>query len=410
MMRDADTPTVPGTNSTAAVVRVSTPVFTHTDDRVRVTYPVEGLLAPTLWFEVQAEYHEWLVTSMEAPVAALLAAAMHAEKSIHLEGAISPRFLWHVRNTVNPVVSRQLPFLRPVPIRAAAVAPAVEAVGDAILTGFSCGVDSLSALQDHFESDAYGPDNRVTHLLFAHIGHHGYGAEVDLRAEQRWQRMQRGAAELGLPMLRVTSNTPEFYPPEYNSRLAWAAALTLRNSAVPLLLQSGVRRFLFASSHSWQAVGAFATNDMTLADPILLPALSTERTELAAVGSEYTRVEKTRRIARMPLARTALDVCIMDGHGNCTRCEKCLRTALTLELLGELPAFSARFDLTEYARRRDGFLAHVLAERDYDFLLEIQELIREQRLPMSLGVQGRAALIRAWRSLPRGVRTALRRG
>lgn len=395
--------------TSADAVHVHAPTLTEQGDRVRVSFPVEGLAAPSLWFDVDAEYRHWISHTLDAPLAALLIAAMQAGRDVVLHGPASPRLLWHVRNTVLPVAMRQLPFLREVRISATeeSVAPSTPP-GKAVLTGFSCGVDSLSALQDHRFGDRSAPADRVSYLLFSHVGHHGYGPEVDERAEQRWQRMRAGAQTLGLPIVRVSSNTPAFYPSVYNSPLAWAAALTLRNSAVPLLLQQGVRRFLFASSHSWAEVGVFPTSTMTKADPILLPALCTEQIELCAIGAEYTRVEKTRQIADMPLAQSSLDVCIMDGDGNCTRCEKCMRTALTLEILGALPAFSTRFDMAEYARRRTGFLAEVVADRHSSFLQEIQDVIRETGFPVPVESQLRASAIRAWRLLPAGVRRSLR--
>lgn len=396
--------------STAAdCVHVYPPTLSEVGDRVRMTYPVAGLSTSSLWFEVDGAYRDWLSSALDAALAALLAAAMHARRDLVLEGSVSPRLLWHARNTLMPVARRQLPFLSEVTISAGTGAPEPEPVAAAVLTGFSCGVDSLSALHDHYWGEKSPASDRVTHLLFSHVGHHGYGPEVDARAEQRWQRMQAGAKSLGLPIVRVSSNTPAFYPAAHDSPLRWAAALTLRNSAVPLALQGGVRRFLFASSHSWAEVGVFPTNDMTKADPILLPALSTERVELCAVGTEYTRVEKTRQIAAMPLAQSALDVCIMDGDGNCTRCEKCLRTALTLDVLGVLPAFSTRFDLNVYQHLREGFIAQVLAERNYSFLIEIQDAMRASNYPVPSRARARAQLLSAWRALPEGIRRTIRR-
>jgi len=389
-------------------VRVHAPEIQELGDRVRLLYRVEGLKSPVLWFEVDAEYRHWISESLDAALTALLGAAMEAGEGIHLNGPASARLLWNLQNTVIPVVARQLPFLRPISVTASEPRREWERKGSAVLTGFSCGVDSLSALQDHLLSDLFPVEDRVTHLLFSHVGHHGYGPEVDERAERRWQRIRKGAEDLGLPMVKVVSNTPDFYSEVHNSRLNWASILTIRNSAVPLFLQKGVGRFLLASSHGWSDIGVFPTRDMTKADPILLPALSTERTELCAVGTEYTRVEKTRRISDLDLARKYLDVCIMDGERNCSECEKCLRTLLTLDLLGMVGDFRDCFDLEKYRRNRDRFTAQVMTERENAYHAEIRELMRDVGFRPSLKARGWIALTRSWRALPRGVRTALR--
>ncbi len=389
-------------------VRVHPPEFLDRGEWIRVLYRVEGLGPGELWFDVDAEYRDFLSNSCDPALAALMAAAMASGKPLRLEGPTSARLLWHVRNTVTPVVTRQLPFLAPIQVTAAEARSEWEDGGSGILTGFSCGVDSFSAIQDHLLDESVPREERVTHLLFSHVGHHGYGPEVDERADQRWRRIKEGAEDLGLPILRVVSNTPEFYPPQYDSRLNWIAALTLRNSAVPLLLQMGVRRFLFASSHSWRDIGVFPSKDSTKADPILLPALGTERTELCAVGTEYTRVEKTRRIAEMGLAQKHLDVCIMEGGRNCSWCEKCLRTLLTLDLLGFLEKYENRFDLKEYRKRRNEFIARVSVERDETLHFEIQDLMKSIDFRPPPGARALAFLLKAWRVVPHDLRRRIR--
>jgi hypothetical protein len=275
--------------------------------------------------------------------------------------------------------------------------------------GFSAGVDAFSSLKDHLLDPEIFDEDRITHLVFSSVGQAGYGPNAPRRAEERFDRVSRATKNLGLPLLHVTSNGAEFYPPEYDSRLNWIGTLTLRNSAVPLLLQAGIRRFLFSSSHSWEDLRIGPTKDMTIGDPVLLPALSTERIDLISVGAEYTRVEKTMAIGGLPLAQEFLDVCIMVGDDvNCSKCEKCLRTILTLELLGKLDEFSERFDLEEYRKHRTHFIARVMTERRSLYHLEIKELLKETRFPIPPAARLEAALLRIWRLVPHALRRRLR--
>ena len=78
-------------------------------DRTRITYDVQGLAASELWFEVDGAYGEFVDDSCDAAVVALLVAAMIAEKPLRVEGPVSARLAWGVRNILIPVVTRQLP-------------------------------------------------------------------------------------------------------------------------------------------------------------------------------------------------------------------------------------------------------------------------------------------------------------
>ena len=361
-----------GTRSHREPILIGPPEILDRGDWVRTSFLVGGLAPGDLWFDVDSGHEPFLTRTCDAAVASLLPAAMAAGRDLLVQGPSSGRLLWNLRNTVIPVLQRQHPFLRPVRVIAEGGGTHGAPAGSAVLTGFSCGVDSFSALQDHLIAAGLPDADRVTHLLFSHVGHHGYGEDVDARAEHRWNLIHSASRDVDLPLVRVRSNTPQFYSSRYNARLNWAATLTVRNAAVPLLLQNGVRRFLQASSHDWRDIRVQEDKDITKADPILLPVLGTERTELCAVGTEYTRVEKTRRISSFPLARQHLDVCIMEGGINCSKCEKCLRTLVTLDLLGVLEPFAGRFDLAIYRRHKVSFLAKVLAERREPFHLEIR--------------------------------------
>lgn len=396
-----------GTPSPDAAV-IQPPELSSHEEWVRVGFRVEGLRQDLLWFDVDRDFEPFLSGSSDSALTALLIAAMEAEKPLHIRGPVSARLTWHMNNTVLPVIIRQLPFLSEVPVTVEEVRATWESSGDAVLTGFSCGVDSLSVIQDHFLDSEIPDSERVTHLLFSHVGHHGYGHDVHEVADGRYRRVKTGAETLGLPLVRVYSNTPEFYSRQYDARLNWMATLTLRNASVPLLLQGGVRRFLVGSSNSWSSIGVFPTNDMTKADPVLLPALGTERTEICAMGHEYTRVKKTRRIAGLDLARSHLDVCIMEGHQNCSYCEKCLRTLLTLELLGELDAFSGCFDIEEYRRHRDEFIAQVQIGTGKAFHQELKDLMQETGFSRPMKARILEAAIRSWRMVPMGIRRPLR--
>ena len=87
-------------------------------------------------------------------------------------------------------------------------------------------------------------------------------------------------------------------------------------------------------------------------DPILLPLLSTESTEIISDGIQYTRVEKTIRILNCEPVYRYLNVCISgdDTHENCSVCSKCCRTLMTLNSIGKLNEFRNLFDIEKYKK------------------------------------------------------------
>ena len=382
-------------------ILIGPPTLEERGEFVRTSFPVEGFATPELWFDVDARYAEALDNSCDAALVSLLMAAMDQGKPIELQGPVSGKLLWGLRNIVVPAMCASREFLSPVPLETHGIIRDAKPSGNMVLTPLSCGIDSFSAVQDHAIAPDLDPGDRVTHLVFGHIGHNGYGEDTDARAHARWQVVRSAAGELGLPILRFNSNQHHFYSPQYNYRLNWLSTMTVRSAAIPLLLQAGVRRFFLASGHTWREIGVGSFRDISRLDPILLPALSTERVELVAVGTERTRVEKSRRIGDLGVVHRHLDVCIMEGGKGCSRCEKCMRTMLTFELLGRLDKFADRFDLEEYRRNRKDFVARVWLDYEDDHChLEIKELMDEIGFKPSLPERARAWMIRLWRWIP----------
>ena len=136
----------------------------------------------------------------------------------------------------------------------------------------------------------------------------------------------------GLPLIDVDSNIDEFY---LAVRIAFQPSHTMRNAAVAHLLSAGIRHYLYASSMPYDRVAVAPRFDVSFADPILLPLLSTSSLTLRSSGSDMGRATKVALIAEIPHTYAHLDVCVRSTDGtNCAECPKCQRTMLTLELLG----------------------------------------------------------------------------
>jgi hypothetical protein len=108
----------------------------------------------------------------------------------------------------------------------------------------------------------------------------------------------------------------------------------------------GITLAVLSSSHGYGHLMPWGSHPLT---DVLL---SSSRLSTAHYGNVYTRVEKTAEVAKDPLALSLLGVC---GYGrrehqfvNCSRCEKCLRTMVTLDLVGVDRAHASTFDWTAY--------------------------------------------------------------
>jgi hypothetical protein len=215
--------------------------------------------------------------------------------------------------------------------------------------------------------------------------------------------VQATAAELGLPVIRVRSNLDSFF----SSVLNFQATNTTRNAAVALLFQAGSKRFLYASSYPWHLIRIDEAEHMARLDPVLLPGLSTERIELAAAGTDYTRIQKIARIAHLDLVQRRLDVCVVDGR-NCSRCWKCMRTMFTLELLGHLQSFERVFDLEAYRQERAGYLRRVWAEAEHAGTIDVRKFAIAHDVRPSLPARAVALMRRSIRMVHGSIRARLR--
>ena len=115
---------------------------------------------------------------------------------------------------------------------------------------------------------------------------------------------------------------------------------------------------------------------------MLLPWLSTERLDIIDDGNLYDRSQKTVMVADYPPAARYLNVCY--GHDtldtNCSVCNKCARTLLTLDILGKLDEFAGIFDIPRYRRevRRRLIAETIVGERKSLFAKHQMDLARER--------------------------------
>ncbi len=312
--------------------------------------------AEPLWFDVDAAYGGLLTDRADHIAVALLMPAMREGQDLHVGGVVTDVLLHQLNGDVQVLLRALHPGHHRVRVMADRTAPAGPAASG-VATGFSGGVDSFAALDEYAFAQDIPAALRITHLLNNNVGAHGRDGTA--LWHRRCDRLRVVAEGYGLPFVMVDSNLDAHYP-----LIGFSNSVTMRNAAVAFALSGGIGRLHYASSDSYRDVRMPTTGNISLLDSILLPLLSTPALTLASAGSATTRVEKTLALVGRPEARH-LDVCTSDETGdaiNCSRCFKCMRTMLTLEIAGHLEEFAPQpFQLAPYRERRSEFLGELLS-------------------------------------------------
>lgn len=296
---------------------------------VEVRARVESRVAPTdgseeLAFEYPERCAEWVTPRADGFVAALVLRAMTVGEDIEVRAPLSARLARGLAE-YQRVLARWYPHrLTAVEIRAP-LEPAGEIEGGAVVSAFSGGVDSFYTLWSHLPQQEPDERARITHALFVH------GFDIPLREAPAYAaartRYAPCLAELGVDLLDARSNVQSFVP-----RRDWGLFHGGPMIGSALVLGGEVRRFYAPASRTLDNLVPWGS------DPRIDPLLSTETLEVVHDGADVTRVQKTAAIGGWPPTFGRLRVCVSYNpeRPNCCRCEKCVRTMMTLDLLGLL--------------------------------------------------------------------------
>jgi hypothetical protein len=328
------------------------------DGSVRVVADVDG--AESLWFAVGPEAAELLADRADHVAVALLLPAMRYGRNLRVGGSVTDSLLHRLNHDVQSLVRVVHPTYHSIEVTAddtiaAGTAPA------GVATGFSGGVDSFATLTEYASAGAAPAALHITHLLNNNVGAHG--EEGGMLWRRRFDALRPVAADLCLPFVRVDSNLDLHYP-----RMGFMQTVTFRNAAVVHLLGGGIGRSYHASEGTYRNVRMPPTHgDIGLAGAMTFPLLSTAALTVESTSSGMTRIERTLALVGGPYARY-LDVCIdadPDRTTNCSRCWKCMRTMLTLEIAGSLDEFIPGVFVREpYERRRTQYYADLLSSSE----------------------------------------------
>jgi hypothetical protein len=316
-------------------------------------------LDEVLWFSTSSEYGRFLCHERgDAFLVALFLYAMRRGMDITVEAPVSERLYYMLTKHLMPTITTIFPHCHLVKVHCPLDEGHLDSAG-AVGVGFSCGVDSMYTISKHTKEDC--PRSRkLTHLAFFNVGASGdFGGDVARDLFRRGAEAVRPCAEeLGLPMVTLDSNLSEILMMNY------VATYVYRNAAAVLALQKLFNVYYFSSGYSLRQF-ELSPADSGHYDFYSLSMLSTNDTELVMSGETLSRLEKTDVVSEYPLSYRHLCVCVR-AERNCSRCFKCQRTMVTLDVLGKLDRYGAVFDLDHYQAHRSRYIGSVISDRKAD--------------------------------------------
>lgn len=344
-------------------------IIEHNDKTVLQAKFDCGDTSDILWFSTTKEFGSYLCHERgDAFLVAMLHYAMKRGEDIRVLAPISERLYYALTKHFIKVIAEMFPGYHHIRIICDIDSGNLENAGG-VGTGLSCGIDSFCTVAEHTD-ESCPAGYKLTHLTFFNVGASGdYGGDQarDL-FKKRIEAVRPCANELNLPLVTLDSNISEIL------EMNFVPTHTYRNVAAALALQKLFKTYYYSSGYSLRN---FEINysDASYYDAYSLNMFSTNELEFFPSGEIYSRVEKTEIVSNYPLSYKYLNVCVA-AETNCSRCHKCQRTLVTLDLLGKLDLYRGVFDMDDYQQYRSKYFGKVLSGRKDDhFKQEIFDAI-----------------------------------
>lgn len=283
------------------------------------------------WVELPADLAPRTLPA-NATALLMLPLACHFHEDIEVDQPVDPVLLENLAG-VQQIWRAWYGELRTVEIHAPTGPPQGASPGKRTLASFSGGIDSFFTL--------LRKGHEITDLLSIA----GFNTPMDDLARMR-EQLDPIALKFGkrhvpvLTNIRYGRNSPTPYSiPE--SMMGYAHGCLL--AAIAHLMEAHVGCFIIPASHHYAHLMPYGSHPLT--DPLF----SSAAVRVVHDGAAFDRVQRTGIVARSPDALSVLHVCWQDfTRGNCSECQKCLRTMATLDLFGA-KEMAASFNWSKYS-------------------------------------------------------------
>lgn len=351
-------------------------------------------------------------------LASLLYPAMVLGEDLEIDAGVSPLLLYSVQHDLQSLLIDYRPELKRIKVSATSKTSALQSVQKEVATGFSAGVDTFTTLALFTAEDV--PDSRrITSLTTFDVGAMGPPESSSEIYEKYCERLRDYAIDNSLNWQAAQSNLDQFFK---NVGHHFQLNHVIRNVAAALVFEDIIGCYLYSSAYPYRSINK-NNDDMSFIEPMLLPLLSTETLRLESAGAGLARYEKSEIVSTYAPAMRMLDVCVGSPHDrlragryNCSKCWKCSRMMLNLDVLGRLENFDEVFDLEYYRRNKDGVILTVLEsallgkpadrdlvdlmrQRNFEFDISQSKLLLLRLKHLFLGIRLRLSRVPAFRLL-----------
>ena len=361
-------------------MRIGIPTATQKGNRHQLSAPVrieaDGVnVPPELWFAVHGGEPSFKAEYADPFLPALITVAMKLGEDIQVEAPVSTRLAFgletyqHVLHTWWPASFKKVDIhYEALELRNGEPRPS------GVACCFSGGLDSFHAVKELSPENQSIEDYRITHAMMIN----GFDQLVDLEHEGLARQMFNIYAPVldswGVQLQMIDTNTAQFRHPVTSVKEAiWSFSSALIACAHAL---GGLFGRFGIPSHATYAEEDLEPGGTHVA---LDHHLSSDQLEVFACSAKVGRAGKLEMLADDPLVRNNLRVCFTapsfdaetGGVTNCGKCEKCLRTIVTLLILGKLeqfPGFSERRELSSYQHPRSLANIHGIYLREMEAL------------------------------------------
>ena len=309
-----------------------------------------------LWAEMPSVYADDAQKSGNAWLIAMLPMAVARGEDIKMELPVDALLLENLKGVIEVWISwfRKLANIN----IHAPPAPFQEQPKERIAAFYSGGIDSYFTVARRLASqEASFP---LIGRLDTLISVWGFDVKCDDVAQfaPLAEMLTRGARQLNLDHVVIRTNLRVIEPTlpfkDIWRKLSHGAGL----SFVAHLLRSEHREVVIGSSHTYGHLFPWGS------DPMLDPLYSSSNLSISHDGAMYSRTSKTDIVGRFPPAAAALHVCLAQGVSNCSHCEKCYRTMMTLDIFGHRERMANAFAWDRYdVRNIRRFIVRTNADR-----------------------------------------------
>lgn len=335
-----------------------------------------------IWFKVEDKFGKYLCTERgDAYLIASLHYAMANHHDIKLDVPVSEVLLFNLKTYLIPALIENNPELYSPNISCEVIAESLPNAG-AVGTGISCGVDSLHVLANHTLSTFKSMN--VTHLTFNNVGSHGEGERAKKLFRDRIERPRSFANEYGFEFVMSDSNLMDVIEQNHFKTHTYSSMFPI------FCLQKLYSTYFYASAG--YKFNEFSLNEHSAQrccgsyELLSLPLFTNGTLRVYSEGMGKGRLEKLQTVVHYKPSFKYLNVCLAEGE-NCSKCEKCVRTLLGLEVLNVLEDYQAVFDISYYKQNRKWYLQQLVykvAERKHDYLAMYPHFKKDITLCMRL--------------------------